>query len=91
MFISVSIPRTDACALLPVRPGDGHKGTFGHVLSVAGSEGMAGAATLCARSALRAGAGLRLLEAMLHPFLGSALPVAQLEEGGMQVGQHCLC
>ncbi|MFR2150491.1 MAG: bifunctional ADP-dependent NAD(P)H-hydrate dehydratase/NAD(P)H-hydrate epimerase [Christensenellales bacterium] len=52
------LEETDACALLPVRPGDGHKGTFGHVLSVAGSEGMAGAATLCARSALRAGAGL---------------------------------
>ncbi|MFR3406978.1 MAG: hypothetical protein ACLTV6_10775 [Christensenellales bacterium] len=32
-------------------------GTFGHVLSVAGSEGMAGAATLCARSAPCAGAG----------------------------------
>ena len=52
------LEETDACALLPVRPGDGHKGTFGHVLSAAGSEGMAGAATLCARSALRAGAGL---------------------------------
>lgn len=52
------LEEADACALLPVRPGDGHKGTFGHVLSVAGSEGMAGAATLCARSALRAGAGL---------------------------------
>ena len=52
------LEEADARALLPVRPGDGHKGTFGHVLSVAGSEGMAGAATLCARSALRAGAGL---------------------------------
>ena len=52
------LEEADACALLPVRPADGHKGTFGHVLSVAGSEGMAGAAALCARSALRAGAGL---------------------------------
>lgn len=48
----------DARALLPVRPRDGHKGTFGHVLCVAGSEGMAGAAALCARAAQRAGAGL---------------------------------
>ncbi len=48
----------DARALLPVRPFDGHKGTFGHVLCVAGSEGMAGAACLCAQAALRAGAGL---------------------------------
>lgn len=52
------LEEADACALLPVRPADGHKGTFGHVLSVAGSEGMAGAAALCARSALHAGAGL---------------------------------
>lgn len=48
----------DALALLPLRPMEGHKGTFGHVLSVAGSEGMAGAACLCANAALRAGAGL---------------------------------
>ncbi|MBP3657647.1 MAG: NAD(P)H-hydrate dehydratase [Clostridia bacterium] len=48
----------DVAAILPARPEDGHKGTFGHVLVVAGSEGMAGAACLCAQSALRAGAGL---------------------------------
>jgi len=48
----------DVSALLPQRPMDGHKGTFGHVLSVAGSSGMAGAACLCAHAALRAGAGL---------------------------------
>lgn len=35
-----------------------HKGTYGHALIVAGSEGKTGAAILCARSALRAGAGL---------------------------------
>lgn len=48
----------DARALLPVRALDAHKGTNGHVLSVAGSAGMAGAACLCAKAALRAGAGL---------------------------------
>ncbi len=52
------LEETDAKALLPVRAADGHKGTFGHVLSIAGSEGMAGAACLAAESALRAGAGL---------------------------------
>jgi NAD(P)H-hydrate epimerase len=43
---------------LPARPADGHKGTFGHVLVVAGSEGKTGAAVLAARGAARAGAGL---------------------------------
>ena len=35
-----------------------HKGTYGHALIVAGSEGKTGAAVLCSRAALRAGAGL---------------------------------
>jgi len=35
-----------------------HKGTFGHALLVAGSYGKMGAAVLCARAALRTGAGL---------------------------------
>lgn len=52
------LEETDLRSLLPVRPVDGHKGSFGHVLSVAGSAGMAGAACLCAEAALRAGAGL---------------------------------
>jgi ADP-dependent NAD(P)H-hydrate dehydratase len=43
---------------LPRRPHDGHKGTFGTVLVVAGSRGMAGAAVLAGRGALRGGAGL---------------------------------
>ncbi|MDP3437423.1 MAG: NAD(P)H-hydrate dehydratase [Bacteroidales bacterium] len=35
-----------------------HKGDYGHALLVAGSYGMAGAAILCAKGALRSGAGL---------------------------------
>lgn len=35
-----------------------HKGSCGHLLIVAGSVGMAGAAALCAKAALRSGAGL---------------------------------
>ncbi|MFQ6067629.1 MAG: NAD(P)H-hydrate dehydratase [bacterium] len=35
-----------------------HKGNFGHLLIIAGSPGMTGAATLTARAALRVGAGL---------------------------------
>ena len=37
---------------------DAHKGTFGHLLVVAGAPGTAGAARLCAEAALRAGVGL---------------------------------
>lgn len=44
--------------LLPPRPANSHKGTYGHVAIVAGSRGKAGAAGLCARAALRAGSGL---------------------------------
>lgn len=43
---------------LPARPPESHKGTYGKVLLVAGSPGMAGAAGLAARAALRSGAGL---------------------------------
>jgi NAD(P)H-hydrate epimerase len=43
---------------LPLRPPDGHKGSFGHVLVVAGSEGKTGAAALAALGAGRAGAGV---------------------------------
>ena len=41
-----------------VRRIDSHKGSFGHVLLVAGSRGKSGAAVLAGRGALRAGAGL---------------------------------
>lgn len=43
---------------VPVRPANGHKGTFGHVVVVAGSLGMSGAACLAGVAALRSGAGL---------------------------------
>jgi NAD(P)H-hydrate epimerase len=55
------LEREGARRLLPRRPPDGHKGTFGRVLVVAGSEGMSGAAILSCRGALRAGAGLVVL------------------------------
>jgi NAD(P)H-hydrate epimerase len=45
------------------RPVDSHKGSFGHVLVVAGSTGMSGAAILCATAAVRGGAGLVTLAA----------------------------
>ena len=38
-------------------PRFGHKGTFGHALLIAGSEGMAGAALLASRACMRCGVG----------------------------------
>ena len=44
-------------SILRHRPEDGHKGTFGHALLVAGSYGMAGAGILAGRSCMRSGVG----------------------------------
>jgi len=44
--------------MLPARLRASHKGDNGHVLIVAGSQGMPGAAVMAARAALRSGAGL---------------------------------
>jgi NAD(P)H-hydrate epimerase len=43
---------------LPLRPAEGHKGTFGKVLIAGGSRGFSGAPVLAGRAALRSGAGL---------------------------------
>lgn len=47
-----------ARALLPPRKEDSHKGTFGHLLVLAGALGYAGAAKLACRAAERSGVGL---------------------------------
>ena len=39
------------------RPEDGHKGTFGHAMIIAGKYGMAGASVLAAKACLRSGVG----------------------------------
>ena len=45
-------------SLLPDRPADAHKGTYGHVVVTGGGEGMGGAVALASLSALKVGAGL---------------------------------
>ncbi|NLN16853.1 MAG: NAD(P)H-hydrate dehydratase [Firmicutes bacterium] len=52
------ITKEYVASILPQRPPSSHKGTFGHLLLLAGSRGFAGAAVLAARGALRSGAGL---------------------------------
>lgn len=48
----------DIAALIPARDFNAHKGSFGHLLVLAGSPGKTGAAALCANAAMRTGAGL---------------------------------
>ncbi|MBK9063145.1 MAG: NAD(P)H-hydrate dehydratase [Acidobacteria bacterium] len=48
----------DVAALFPRRAAESHKGTYGRLLVVGGSRGMAGAPALACRAAHRAGAGL---------------------------------
>jgi ADP-dependent NAD(P)H-hydrate dehydratase / NAD(P)H-hydrate epimerase len=80
------LTRHGAGALLPARPAHGHKGTFGHVLVVAGSRGKAGAAALAAAGAARAGAGLVTIACPegVQPEIAAQLPEAMTAplEGG---------
>src|SRR5687767_9691248 len=57
-MVAVDVAPVSELPKLPRRAPDGHKGHYGKVLVLAGSRGMSGAAVLCGRAALRAGAGL---------------------------------
>jgi NAD(P)H-hydrate epimerase len=77
-------------ALLPLRPPDANKGSFGKVLVIAGSENYVGAAHLAASGACRVGAGLVTLACprSLQPIVASTLTEATYlplpeEEGGL--------
>ncbi|MBR6771767.1 MAG: NAD(P)H-hydrate dehydratase [Clostridia bacterium] len=79
-------------AILPPRPAESHKGNYGSVLAVAGSEGFTGAAYLAAEAAVRGGAGLVFLAVprSVYPILAvktvsaMAFPV-DCDEAGMIV------
>jgi NAD(P)H-hydrate epimerase len=61
--------------MLPRRQKDGHKGTFGHLLVIAGSLGKSGAAVMTSESGLRGGAGLVTLACpkVIQPIVASQL------------------
>jgi hydroxyethylthiazole kinase-like uncharacterized protein yjeF len=84
------LPAPDA-VVIPRRPKDAHKGTFGTVVVLAGSLGLTGAAYLSATAAARTGAGLvRLLVAdTIYPILAAkctevmATPVPEVAPGAV--------
>ena len=55
--LALLTPKDIQPAIAP-RLGQTHKGTYGHVAVIAGSPGRSGAAVMCARGAIRTGAGL---------------------------------
>ena len=76
------IESEDVALLLPMRQANSHKGSFGHLLIVAGAEGRGGAVAMAGQAAVVTGAGLvtmavprpavpvvdgACLEAMTHP------------------------
>ena len=79
---------------LPRRAADGHKGTYGKVLVVAGSRTMSGAAVLCGSAALRGGAGLVQVAcpAAVQPVVAAGnpcyttLPIRQHADGAFSEG-----
>ncbi|QPJ63553.1 MAG: NAD(P)H-hydrate dehydratase [Candidatus Nitronauta litoralis] len=81
----------DILACFPERKRNSHKGTYGHLLILAGSKGKGGAAGLTALSGLHSGAGLVTLgcpESMIpsqewHPMEVMSLPLPETGTGAM--------
>ena len=68
--MAVEITEDFVWQVIPPRPRESHKGTFGTVLAVAGSASYRGAALLAAEGALRTGAGIVTL-ASVEPVLAA--------------------
>lgn len=76
-------------AILPPRSFQGHKGTHGRGILVAGSKGMTGAAILAGKAALRSGIGL--LQVIIPKGLSKGLDLALTEATVWSVeGEECL-
>jgi hydroxyethylthiazole kinase-like uncharacterized protein yjeF len=67
----------DVARLMPKRRWDSHKGDWGHLLILAGSEGYTGAPVLCAHAAARSGAGLVTLAVPreIYPIVATTCPL----------------
>jgi len=78
MVKALLLEPSDVQRLLPSRSRNIHKGDCGHLLIVAGSFGMAGAAAMCAKAALRSGVGLLTIACVksIVPILQTLVPQA---------------
>lgn len=80
----------------PKRPHNSHKGTYGTALLICGSYGMAGAAILAARAALRSGVGIAkciLCDSIYSPFTSSVpeavcVPLPQNKKGTLKATKN---
>lgn len=72
------ITETLAKKSIPIRPANGHKGTFGHALVVGGSRPYVGAPMFTAKSVLKSGAGLVTLAVpeSIYPLTATQTPEA---------------
>lgn len=84
VVVPISIPAPESFAkiitedtfnLIPERTPDSHKGTFGKVMAIVGSSGMAGAAILSGGAVLKSGAGMltiatadEIIPTIIHEF-----------------------
>ncbi len=83
---------------IPLRRPETHKGDAGRVLVIAGSRGMAGAAALCGRAALRSGAGLVTVATpeSVYPIVAAkltcctTLPLPETQDGTLSYEQDDL-
>lgn len=80
------LTKEDVISLLKVRQKFTHKNSYGHVAIYGGSRGKMGAAILCSKAALRAGAGL--VTAVLpyggYPIIQSAVPEVMCMPGELE-------
>jgi hydroxyethylthiazole kinase-like uncharacterized protein yjeF len=76
---------------------DSHKGDFGHILVLAGSQTFSGAAVLSAHAAIRTGAGLVTIGLpqsinnaiiKIKPLEVMTLPLAETKDGGLSIGAY---
>lgn len=88
--------KQDIAACFLPRKFPSHKGSYGHLLVVAGSVGKTGAAALCANAAMRCGTGLvtlgigASLNPMIEPLVIEPMTHALPEQDPGVLSDHCL-